>query len=169
MDRGVACRLRLKMILRLAKGEAGFCGDDLDCLRSKLGVGIDTGPDSRAAKEQVLADLSTHLGYGRLRALRRFEWVRNLAVMRRRSDASGQSSQSCSKASAFCFRARSRRINPGKKVFADRFKRGYVNRDRNNIVARLPHIQMIVRVYLFAATSFTNQFDERVSKPPVVN
>jgi hypothetical protein len=57
MDRGVACRLRLKMILRLAKGEAGFCGDDLDCLRSKLGVGIDTGPDSRAAKSKFLQTL----------------------------------------------------------------------------------------------------------------
>jgi hypothetical protein len=53
MNRGITCGLRLKVILRLAKGEADFCGDDLDCLRSKLRMGFDAGLDSRAAESKL--------------------------------------------------------------------------------------------------------------------
>jgi hypothetical protein len=52
--RGIACRLRLKVILRLAEREAGFYGDDFACSGGKLRMGIDAGSYSRAAKRKFL-------------------------------------------------------------------------------------------------------------------
>ena len=57
MYRGIACRLRLEVILRLAEGEASFYGDDFDCSGGKLRMGIDAGSHSRAAKRKFLQAL----------------------------------------------------------------------------------------------------------------
>ena len=117
MDRGILSRLCLKVILRLAKGEAGLCGDDFDCLRSKLRMGIDAGAHSRAAKSKFLQAFR--------RVLDDFDRKLNLARITAKflTNRIGVVSFRCvrpiftilSKTSAFCFSALLRRIKPGKR------------------------------------------------------
>ncbi|MCE3240489.1 MAG: hypothetical protein K0Q83_996 [Deltaproteobacteria bacterium] len=164
MDRGIPSRLCLKVILRVAKGEAGLCGDDFDCLRSKLRMGIDAGAHSRAAKSKFLQAFR--------RILDAFDRKLNLARITAKflTNRIGVASFRCvrpiftilSKTSAFCFSALFETNQTRQKILADRFKRGYVNSGGDDIVTRLPHIHVIVRVYVLAAAIFSHQFERAV-------
>ena len=126
-------------------------------LGPQIADGINAGPDSRAAERKflqafrrILDTVDGELDLSRIPA-------KFLAQSNRRSTIQVRPADLHDLVEGFrlLFQSAFETNQTWQKTFTDRYKRRYVNGGRNDIVARLPHIHMIIRVYLVTAASFS--------------